>query len=96
MESPTNKPISSVITGATPPTAASAVGPMKRPATMESAELNSCCKMLLSANGMANRIILPGRGPCNMSMLFFFVLICVRSFENKKLRPFEVQRMNDS
>ena len=38
------------------------------PAMEASAEFSNCWRMLLSARGMANRRILPGRGPLSISM----------------------------
>ena len=69
---PTEKPINRLtirlMTALVEPTAARAVGPMNWPTTTMSAALNSSCKMPDSARGMANRTILPSRGPFVMSI----------------------------
>ena len=81
MERPTKSETNKAIIGATPPTAARAALSIKRPATTESAVLNSCWKILVSASGIAKRITREGIGPLSISMLFFFfigasLLIC--------------------
>ena len=68
MESPTNRFTNMAVTGFTPPMPASEKLLTNCPAMEASAEFSSCCKMLLSARGMANRKILPGKGPLSMSM----------------------------
>ena len=68
MESPTNRFTNIAVTGFTPPMPASEKLLTNCPAMEASAEFSSCCKMLLSARGMANRRILPGKGPLSISM----------------------------
>ncbi len=72
-ESPTNSATNRLMMGATPPTAASALLPSHWPANMASVEFSSCCRILVMASGMENRMILPAKGPCSMSMLFDFL-----------------------
>ena len=60
MERPTKSETNKAIIGATPPTAARAALSIKRPATTESAVLNSCWKILVSASGIAKRITREG------------------------------------
>ena len=55
------------------PTAASAAEPANLPTTATSAELNSCCRILLNASGIANRISLPASFPFSISISFAFV-----------------------
>ena len=81
MESPTNRFTNIAVTGFTPPMPASEKLLTNCPAMEASAEFSNCWRMLLSARGMANRRILPGKGPLSISMLFFFfigasLLIC--------------------
>ena len=61
------------------PTAAMAWLLSNRPTTATSAELNSCCRMVLAASGNANRTILSHRDPCSMSIWLFFWLFPARS-----------------
>ena len=69
-ESPTIR-FTKIPTSATQlPTAASACSPANLPTTATSAELNSCCKILLNANGIENRISFPASPPFNISISF--------------------------
>ena len=74
---PTDSPtirLTKIPTSATQlPTAASAVSPANRPTTATSAELKSCCRMLLNASGSAKRMSFPARPPCSMSISLCFV-----------------------
>ena len=58
------------------PTAASAWSPANRPTTATSAELNNCCKILLNASGIENRISFPASPPFNISISFDFFPVC--------------------
>ena len=57
------------------PTAANALSPANLPTTATSAELNSCCKILLNASGMENRISFPARPPFSISISFVFFVV---------------------
>ena len=57
-------------------TAASAWSPANRPTTATSAELNNCCKILLNASGIENRISFPASPPFNISISFDFFPVC--------------------
>ena len=63
--------MSRLIIGALLPTAAKAWLLAKRPTTATSTELNSCCMMLLAANGSVNRTIFMKSGPWSISTWFF-------------------------
>ena len=64
------------------PTAASAVSPAKRPTTATSAELNSCCKILLNARGIANRISFPAIPPFSISISLDFAAFSISVFQS--------------
>ena len=70
-EIPTNKLTIKPIKALLLPTAAMACLPTKRPITMTSAALKSCCKIPVQANGIANNNIFDANGPCNISISFF-------------------------
>ena len=76
---PTERPtirLTKIPTSATQlPTAAIALPFANLPTTATSAELKSCCKILLNANGMANIISLPAVFPFNISSSFVFLLL---------------------
>ena len=55
------------------PTAASALSPANLPTTATSAELKSCCRILLQARGMAKSISFPPRPPFSISISFTFM-----------------------
>ena len=67
-ETPTKRLTSTLMTAPLLPTAAMAWLLSNRPTTATSAELNSCCRMVLAASGNANRTILSHRDPCSMSI----------------------------
>ena len=93
---PTNILIRRFITGPLHPTAACPELLSNFPTTATSTELNSCCKIELSARGIAKSRSLSSKLPFSISTLLLLFFIALPSFIQRKICNFFPRHLHSS